>query len=46
MVGWIKKLIWIKKQMDGWMDKKNMDGWMDKKNEKKMDGWMDGLMEG
>ena len=29
MVGWIKKL------MDGWMDKKidekNMDGWMDKK---------------
>ena len=26
---------WIKKQMDGWMDKKiyekNMDGWMDKK---------------
>ena len=32
---------WIKKQMDGWMDRKiyekNMDGWMDKKY-----GWLDG----
>ena len=34
MVGWIEKNIWkkwmvgwIKKQMDGWMDKKN--GWLD-----------------
>ena len=44
---------WIKKNMDGWMDKKNikkwmvgwikkqMDGWMDRKKKKK-DGWLDG----
>ena len=32
---------WIKKQMDGWMDKKRwMVGWI-KKMKKKMDGWMD-----
>ena len=32
IVGWIKNR-WIKKQMDGWMDRKQ--------NEKK-DGWLDG----
>ena len=38
---------WIKKQMDGWMDKKYgygqkkwMVGWI-KNGKKQMDGWMD-----
>ena len=37
---------WIKKQMDGWMDKKIyekkwMVGWIKKYMKKQMDGWMD-----
>ena len=37
---------WIKKQMDGWMDKKRwMVGWIEKIYEKNMDGWMDKKMK-
>ena len=39
MVGWMNRKKYMKKLMDGWMDKKQMDGWMDNKQ---MDGWMDG----
>ena len=49
MVGWIKKQMdgWMdrnkKNRMDGWMDKKNDGWWMDRKNGKKQ---MDGWMDG
>ena len=39
MIGWMDRKKYMKKYMDGWMDKKQMDGWMDNKQ---MDGWMDG----